>query len=63
MPGGIDLALTTPIAPRYGIQHGTATIGRRFGVVQSQQILHPHTSPRPVELGRHGAGCRIEFSR
>ena len=56
MPGGIDLALTAPIAPGYGIEHGTATIGRRFDVVQGQQVLHPHTGPRPVELGRHRAG-------
>ena len=63
MPGGIDLALTTTIAHRYGIQHGTATIGRRFDVVQSQQILHPHTSARPVELSGDGTGGRIEFSR
>ena len=56
MPRGIDFALTAPVAAGQGVEHGAAAVGRRLGVVQGQQVLHPQPGPRPVELRRHRAG-------
>ena len=56
VPGGVDLALPSPVAAGQGEQHRTTPISRRLDALQRQQVLHPQPGPRPVQLRRHRTG-------